>query len=56
MPAKKKTTKTYCTVCPRWEIKQPEKCSNTLLAKGKKRYFCTKKCKDRFEKTPEKFL
>lgn len=58
---KKKTTKkistkkTYCTVCPKWEIKRPEKCSNTLVSKGQKHFFCTKKCKERFEKTPEKF-
>lgn len=53
MPTKRKT---YCTVCPKWEIKRPERCSNTLTRKGKKHYFCTKKCKERFEKSPEKFL
>ena len=48
--------KTYCTVCPKWEIKRPEKCSDTLVSKSKKHYFCTRKCKERFEKTPEKFI
>jgi hypothetical protein len=53
--AKSKKAKVYCAVCPDWEIKCPEKCSNTLTHKGKKRYFCTRKCKERFEKAPEKF-
>lgn len=59
---KKKTTKKvvtkkiFCTVCPKWEIKRPERCSNTLVHKSKTRYFCTKKCKERFEKDPEKFI
>jgi YHS domain-containing protein len=48
--------KTFCTCCPKWEIKRPEQCSNTKTLKAKKYYFCTKKCKDKFEKTPEKFL
>ena len=46
---------TYCTVCPKWEIKQPERCSNTLFDGEQKRYFCTKRCKERYEKAPEKF-
>lgn len=55
--AKVKTApKIFCTVCPKWEIKKPELCSNTLFVKSKKRYFCTKKCKERFEKFPEKFI
>ncbi|MGZ3809093.1 MAG: YHS domain-containing protein [Bacteriovorax sp.] len=33
----------------------PDRCSNTLIVKGKKLYFCTKRCKERFEKSPEKF-
>jgi len=49
-------TKIFCTVCPKWEIKRPEGCSNTLTYKRKKRYFCTKKCKERFAKDPERFL
>lgn len=54
-PAKKITkSKTFCTMCPKWEIKRPEVCSNTLTAKGKKHYFCTKRCKDRFVKTLER--
>lgn len=48
--------KIHCTVCPIWEIKRPENCSNTLTFKGAKHYFCTSKCKERFKKTPEKFL
>jgi len=55
---KKQTTKAkkvYCTVCPQWEIKKPERCSNTLTHKGAKHYFCTSRCKERFTKAPEKF-
>lgn len=48
--------KTYCTVCPDWEIKRPEKCSNTTTYKGAKHFFCTSKCKERFQKAPEKFF
>jgi hypothetical protein len=48
--------KIYCAVCPDWEIKQPAKCSNTMTHRGAKKYFCTKKCKERFERTPEKFI
>ena len=51
-----KTAKVFCTVCPKWEIKRPAVCSNTLLHKGVKHYFCTSKCKERFSKQPEKFL
>ena len=47
--------KTFCVVCPKWEIKLPERCSNTLDTKGKKLYFCTKRCKERYLKAPEKF-
>lgn len=50
------TKKIFCTVCPKWEIKRPEKCSNILVHKSKNHYFCTKKCKERFEKSPEKFI
>jgi YHS domain-containing protein len=48
--------KSYCQVCPTWEIKLPDRCSNTIEKKGKKMYFCTKRCKERFIKAPEKFL
>ncbi len=48
--------KTYCTVCPTWEIKSPDRCSNTLQTKGKTLYFCTKRCKERYTKTPERFV
>lgn len=51
-----KQKKIYCSACPKWEIKKPERCSNTLLLKREKHYFCTKRCKDRFEAAPEKFL
>jgi YHS domain-containing protein len=51
----KSIKKISCKVCPKWEIKIPERCSNTLVKSGKKIYFCTKKCKERFEKAPEKF-
>ncbi len=54
--ARKSAKKIFCPVCPKWEIKIPQRCSNTLNFKGKKQYFCTKRCKERFDKTPEKFL
>ncbi|MFA6236516.1 MAG: hypothetical protein WC635_04235 [Bacteriovorax sp.] len=47
--------KTFCTVCPTWEIKRPEQCSNTIKKASKTLYFCTKKCKERYVKAPEKF-
>jgi YHS domain-containing protein len=47
--------KVYCRVCPKWEIKRPERCSNILEEKGKKIYFCTRRCKERYQKAPEKF-
>lgn len=40
----------FCTICPNWQIKRPEVCSNTLTTKTKKHYFCTKRCKERFLK------
>ena len=52
---KKVAKKTYCKVCPKWEIKNPERCSNTLPKGAKKLYFCTRRCKDRYQKSPEKF-
>jgi YHS domain-containing protein len=65
--AKSAAAKTYCVVCPSWEIKHPERCSNTVtLAKGKAKaasdsgqstlYFCTRRCKDRYLKAPEAFV
>jgi YHS domain-containing protein len=48
--------KVNCGICSNWEIKRPERCSNTLTYKGVKRYFCTRRCKEKFEKAPEKFL
>ena len=54
MNKKKVIKKIYCTVCPKWEIKRPEQCSNTLSKGTRKYYFCTKKCKERFLKKEEK--
>ncbi|MBI3441524.1 MAG: hypothetical protein HY052_06960 [Proteobacteria bacterium] len=51
----KRAKKTHCTVCPTWEIKQPDRCSNTLKNGLKTLYFCTHRCKERYLKTPEKF-
>ncbi len=50
-----KKKRTFCVVCPKWEIKIPERCSNTLKKGSKILYFCTKRCKERYVKTPEKF-
>lgn len=54
--AQSKKKKVYCGICSDWEIKRPEKCSNTTIHKGTKVYFCTSKCKERFLKTPDNFL
>lgn len=40
--------KEFCVMCPDWEIKIPERCSNTLKRGAKTLYFCTRRCKDRF--------
>lgn len=53
---KKKLSKVFCVVCPKWEIKKPERCSNTISNKKKTLYFCTKKCKERYQKTSDKFI
>lgn len=42
--------KTYCAMCPDWEIKHPERCSNTLKKGAKTVYFCTRRCKERYAK------
>ncbi len=47
--------KTYCKICSTWEIKNPERCSNTIKKSSATLYFCTKKCKERYTKSPEKF-
>lgn len=52
---KSSASKTYCTVCPAWEIKHPDRCSNTLKRASGTLYFCTKRCKERFVKDPAKF-
>lgn len=39
---------TYCAMCPDWEIKHPERCSNTTKKAGKTVYFCTARCKEKF--------
>jgi YHS domain-containing protein len=41
-------------MCPDWEIKRPEKCSNTVERKGKTVYFCTKRCKEKFVRNESK--
>ncbi len=46
----RKNAKVYCGVCTSWEIKRPERCSNTLSRNGATIYFCTRKCKERYEK------
>ncbi len=56
MATKTQTKKVHCGICRDWEIKNPERCSNTLIHKRKRLYFCTRKCKERFMKSPEKFL
>ncbi|MBK8171088.1 MAG: hypothetical protein IPK60_12190 [Sandaracinaceae bacterium] len=45
---------THCAMCPDWEIKRPEKCSNTVERKGKTVYFCTKRCKEKFVRNESK--
>jgi len=50
-----KATKIFCKVCPKWEIKRPEKCSNTLAEGNSKLYSCTARCRERYQKSPEKF-
>ena len=50
------TSKVFCPCCPTWEIKRPERCSNTLEYLGLKLYFCTKRCKERFIKNSAAFL
>lgn len=45
-----------CTCCPDWPIKYPERCSNTLTRAGKTHYFCTARCKEKFVKSPEKYV
>ncbi len=55
MKVKKSSKSIFCSVCPDWEIKRPHMCSNTFSHKKTKHYFCTRKCKDRFVKAPEKF-
>ena len=47
--------KVFCVVCPKWEIKKPERCSNTIKKGSSTLYFCTKRCKERYQAAPEKF-
>lgn len=54
--SKRTSKKTYCVVCPSWEIKNPDRCSNTIKKTTNTLYFCTKKCKERYQKSPEKFV
>lgn len=48
--------KVHCTCCPDWEIKRPERCSNTLQYGGRILYFCTRRCKEKFERNPGKYV
>lgn len=48
--AVKKAKKTFCSICPDWEIKNPDRCLNTLKKGSKTHYFCTKRCKEKFIK------
>jgi hypothetical protein len=54
-PTKSTSRKVYCRVCPDWEIKRPDRCSNTAIHRHETIYFCTRRCKERFLKAPEKF-
>ncbi|MBL8684060.1 MAG: hypothetical protein JNK05_33110 [Myxococcales bacterium] len=40
----------FCEMCPTWQIKQPERCSNTLEREGRTLYFCTRRCRERYER------
>lgn len=44
---------TYCAMCPDWEIKNPDRCSNTVVDKGRTVYFCTARCKNKFLRRSE---
>ncbi len=44
--------KIYCPRCPDWEIKRPERCSNTLDRGGRTLDFCGRRCKETFERNP----
>jgi hypothetical protein len=53
---KSRDAKVYCVVCPTWEIKHPERCSNTVVLSPRRTlYFCQRRCKDRYLKAPEAF-
>ncbi|MBY0554746.1 hypothetical protein K2P97_09465 [bacterium] len=45
---KAKAKKVFCKVCTDWEIKKPERCSNTLKKASGTLYFCTKRCKEKY--------
>lgn len=53
--ARAKGDKVFCPCCPTWEIKFPERCSNTLERAGRTLFFCTRRCKDKFARSPEKY-
>ena len=48
---KARAKKVFCVMCPKWEIKRPERCSNTIGAGASKKYFCTARCKERYAKS-----
>ena len=54
MAKKTANSKTYCVTCPTWEIKNPDRCSNTIKLSSKTLYFCTKKCKEKYTKSSKK--
>ncbi len=54
-PVKAGGSGVVCACCPDWPIKYPERCSNTLQRAGKMYYFCTKRCKDKFQKNPSAY-
>lgn len=47
---KAKAKKVFCKICTDWEIKKPERCSNTVKKTSGTLYFCTKRCKEKYVK------
>lgn len=48
--------KIHCPCCPGWEIKRPDRCSNTLIHGETTLYFCSRRCKEKFERDPAKYI
>jgi YHS domain-containing protein len=55
-PAKAGGSGVVCACCPDWPIKYPERCSNTVKHAGTTYYFCTKRCKDKFQRHPSAYV